>query len=186
MHLISIDLDGQPNQTQTAPGDTAYETGILGVAVHPKVIDGEDHTVVQIMVDDDRPGVDRSLLDCPMVAEVRTPVGDVITRELFDHDEFRRALDAERRAGGDDLRGVLLRTGGRLPPAYLRLGFLAVALSDTEGCSLVVSRFGRDELLEAVDAGRVDGSLAAGEHRSLTTMIDQRHPDRGRSDSSPP
>ena len=176
MHLISLALDGRPTQTQTAPGDAPYEAGVLGVAVHPKAIDGEDHTVVQIMLDDDRPGFDRTLLDCPMVAEVRTPAGDVITRELFDHDTFRRALDTERRAGGDDLRGVLLRTGGELPPPYLRLGFLALALADTDGCALVVSRFDRDELLEAVDAGRDDGSLAAGEHRSLTTMIDQRHP----------
>ena len=176
MHLISIALDGRPVQTQTAPGDAAHETGVLGVAVHPKVIDGDDHSVVQVMLDDDRPGFDRSLLDCPMVAEVRTPAGDVITRELFDHDAFRRDLDDERRAGGDDLRGVLLRTGGELPPAYLRLGFLDMALSDAEGCSLVVSRFGRDELIEAVDAGKADGSLAAGEHRSLTIMIDQRHP----------
>lgn len=176
MHLISIALDGRPTQSQTAPGDTPYEAGVLGVAVHPKTIDGEAHVVVQVMLDDDRPGFDRSLLDCPLVAEVRTPAGDVITRELFDHDAFRRALDRERHAGGDDLHGVLLRTGGELPPAYLRLGFLALPLADTAGCSLVVSRFGRDELVEAVDAGRADGSLAAVEHRSLTTMIDQRHP----------
>lgn len=175
MELIRLALGGRPSQMQTAPGDGPFDAGVLGVALSPKDIDGADHTVVQVMLDDDRPRFDRSLLDCPLVAEVRTPAGDVITRELFDHDGFRRRLQTERAGGGDDLRGVLLLTGGQLPPAYLRLAFLSVPIGDTEGCELVVTRFARDELVDAVDAGLADGSLTDGEHRSLTTMIEQRH-----------
>ncbi len=161
---------------QTSPGDAAFEAGVLGLAVSPKIIDERDQTVVQAMFDDDRPGFDPSLLDCPMTVEIRTPAGDVVTRELFDHDGFRRSLHAERSAGGDDRRGVLLLTNGAMPPAYLRLAFLDVPVADTADCSLVVSRFERDDLVAAIDAGRDDGSLSPGEHRSLSTMIDQRHP----------
>lgn len=175
MELIQIALGGQPSQMQTAPGDPSFEAGLLGVALSPKDIDGTAHTVVQAMFDDDRPGFDRSLLDCPLMAEVRTPAGDVVTRELFDHDEFRRALHAERADGGNELRGVLLLTGGELPPAYLRLAFLDIPVEETAGCSLVLVRSDRDDLVEAIDAGRADGSLRDEEHRSLTTMIDQRH-----------
>lgn len=167
---------GRPAQMQTSPGSPPFEGGILGAAMSPKPIDGSEHTVVQLMLDDDRPGFDRSLLDCPLVAEMRTPAGDVVTRELFDHDRFRQQLHAERAAGGDELRGVLLLTDGALPPAYLRLAFLAVTLPDTEGCELVVTRTERAELLAAIDAGRDDGSLREDEHRGLRTTIEQRHP----------
>lgn len=167
---------GRPAQMQTAPGSPPFEGGVLGAAMSPKPIDGNEHTVVQLMLDDDRPGFDRSLLDCPLVAEVRTPAGDVVTRELFDHDRFRQELHAERAASGDDLRGVLLLTDGELPPAYLRLAFLSVPLSDTEGCDLVVIRSERAELLAAIDTGRDDGSLREDEHRGLRTTIEQRHP----------
>lgn len=168
---------GRPAQMQTAPGTPPYEGGILGAAVSPKLIDGDEHTVVQVMLDDDRPGFDRSLLDCPLVAEICTPAGDVVTRELFDHHRFRQELHAERAAGGDELRGVLLLTDGELPPAYLRLAFLAVPVVDTDGCDLVVIRSERAELLAAIDAGREDGSLDEHEHRGLRTTIQQRHPD---------
>ncbi len=161
---------------QTAPGDGPFLAGVLGVALSPKVIDGSEHTVVQLLLDDDRPAFDDSLLDCPLVAEIRTPAGDIVTRELFDHDEFRRRLHAERADGGHELRGVLLLTGGQLPPAYLRLAFLSIPVGDTDGCALAVVRSGRDDLMDAIDAGRLDGSLADSEFRSLSTMIDQRHP----------
>lgn len=168
---------GRPAQMQTQPGSPEFEHGVLGAALSPKMIDGTEHTVVQVMLDDDRPAFDRSLLDCPLVAEIRTPAGDVVTRELFDHDRFRRDLHDERAAGGDELRGVLLLTNGELPPAYLRLAFLDVPIADTEGCRLVVVRSTRDDLLEAVDAGRVDGSISEREHRGLTITIEQRHPE---------
>ena len=176
MELLRVASSGRPAQMQTAPGTPPYEIGVLGAALSPKTIDGAEHTVVQVMLDDDRPGFDRSLLDCPLVAEVRTPAGDVVTRELFDHDEFRRHLHDERATGGDELRGVLLVTAGELPPAYLRLAFLAVSVADTEGCTLVVVRSDRDDLVAAIDAGKADGSLSLGEHRSLMTTIEQRHP----------
>ncbi len=176
MELIRLALGGQPSQMQTAPGDPPFEAGLLGVALSPKDIDDTPHTVVQAMFDDDRPGFDRTLLDCPLMAEVRTPAGDVVTRDLFDHAGFRRALQAERASGGDELRGVLLLTGGELPPAYLRLAFLDIPVAATDGCMLVVVRSERDDLLEAIDAGHADGSLSEREHRCLTTMIDQRPP----------
>ena len=167
---------GRPAQMQTQPGSAEYDAGILGAALSPKMIDGSEHTVVQVMLDDDRPGFDPTLLDCPLVAEIRTPAGDVVTRELFDHDRFRKELHAERAAGGDELRGVLLLTDGELPPSYLRLAFLDVPLGDTGGCELVVVRPSRDGLIEAIDEGRADGSLTEHEHRGLLTTIEQRHP----------
>ncbi len=161
---------------QTAPGEATYEVGVLGLALSPKMIDGGEHTVVQLMLDDDRPGFDRTLIDCPLMAEIQTPAGDIVTRELFDHDGFRQRLHAERAAGGDEMRGVLLLTDGQLPPAYLRLAFLTIPVADTDGCVLAVVRSERDDLVVAIDAGRAAGSLADSEFRSLTTMIEQRHP----------
>lgn len=177
MELIRIALGGRPSQMQTAPGDASYEAGVLGVALSPKTIDGAEHTVVQLMLDDDRPGFDRTLLDCPLVAEIMTPAGDIVTRELFDHDEFRQRLHDERTGGGGELRGVLLLTDGHLPPAYLRLAFLTVTVVDADGCLLAVVRSDRDDLVAAIDAGRTAGSLTDSEFRSLSMMIEQRHPD---------
>jgi hypothetical protein len=176
MELLRVETMGRPAQVQTPPGSPAFERGVLGAALSPKVIDGREHTVVQVMLDDDRPGFDRSLLDCPMVAEIQTPAGDVVTRELFDHDAFRRELHAEKAAGGDELRGVLLLSGGELPPTYLRLAFLDVPVGDIDGCDLVVVRSDRDDLIAAIDAGLADGSLSEREHRGLRTTIEQRHP----------
>lgn len=176
MELLRTDLPGRPMQVETAPGSVPFERGILGIAVSPKDIEGSEHTVVQLLLDDDQAGFDRALLDCPMVAELRTPAGDVITRELFDHDRFRSQLHQERQAGGNELRGVLVLTGGELPPPYIRLAFLAVPVTDTGGCSLFVVRTERDDLLAAIDAGHADGSLTDREHRGLRTTVEQRHP----------
>lgn len=176
MELIRIRSMGAPAQMQTAPGDPPFETGVLGVALSPKEIDGSEHTVVQVMLDDDRPGFDRTLLDCPLMAEIRTPAGDIVTRDLFDHDDFRHRLHRERADGGEELRGVLLLTGGALPPTYLRLAFLPVTVADTDGCDLVIARHDRDELLDAVDDAHRAGSLSEHEHHSLRTTIEQRHP----------
>lgn len=176
MELLRVQSMGRPMQMQTPPGSPAYLAGILGAALSPKMIDGVEHTVVQVMLDDDRPRFDRSLLDCPLVAEMRTPAGDLLTRELFDHDRFRHQLRDERDAGGNELRGVLLLTGGELPAPYLRLAFLGVPVADTDGYDLVISRFERDELIDAIDTARTDGSLEEHEHLGLTTTIQQRHP----------
>lgn len=176
MDLLNVELSGVAAQAETATGSAPYDLGVLGLAVDSKEIDGTDHTVVQVMFDDDRSDFDASLLECPLVAEVRTPAGDVLTRELFDHDRFRRRLQADRESKGTELRGVLLLTGGALPPPYLRLGFLALPLADTAGCILAVVRTGRSELVAAVEAGFADGSLTDAEYRALGTAIDQRHP----------
>lgn len=176
MELIRIRSMGRPAQMQTSPGEPPFEAGVLGVAMSPKEIDGTEHTVVQLMVDDDRPGFDEGLLHDPVLAEIRTPAGDVITRDLFDHDEFRQRLHAERAEGGEELRGVLLVTDGGLPPRYLRLAFLPVAVADTEDCDLVITRHDRDELLAAVDASHAGGALADHEHRALRITVEQRHP----------
>lgn len=170
---------GRPAQMQTTPGSPEFSAGVLGAALSPKEIDGQEHTVVQLLLDDDQPGFDTELLDCPLVAEIRTPAGDVVTRELFDHDRFRQQLHAERAAGGDELRGVLLLTQGELPPPYIRLAFLAVPVADTDGCDLTIVRAERAELVEAIDAALHDGSLSERHHRNLATTIEQRHPQGG-------
>ena len=97
MELLKVEMSGVPAQAETATGSGPYDAGVLGLAVHPKEIDGLEHTVVQLMLDDDRSGFDPALLGCPLVAEVRTPAGDLVARELFDHDAFRRRLHAERK-----------------------------------------------------------------------------------------
>lgn len=176
VELLRTELPGRPIQAETAPGSPPFERGILGAAVSPKTIDGTEHTVVQLLFDDDHPTFDPSLLDCPLVAELRTPAGDVVTRELFDHDRFRRQLQEERATGGKELRGVLVLTGGELPPPYIRLAFLTVPVAETAGCELVVIRSERDALAAAIHAGHADGSLTDREHRGLLTTVEQRHP----------
>src|SRR5690349_20469098 len=104
--------------------------GLLGVDVRGRSIDGQDQTVVQILLDDDRPGFDPTLLDAPMVAELTDPDGRTVATEPFDHDRFRQRLRAERDAGESVLRGVLVLTDGELPPPYVRLAFLPVAIGD--------------------------------------------------------
>lgn len=177
MELLKVELSGGPTQAETATGSDPYDAGVLGVAVHPKEIDGLEHTVVQLMFDDDRDGFDPSLIGCPLVAEVRSETGDLVARELFDHDAFRRRLHAEQQAEGDELRGVLVLSEGELPPSYLRLAFLPVPLAATAGQQLRVVRSGRDELIEGVEAGFADGSLTDRQRRHLIVAIEQRHPE---------
>jgi hypothetical protein len=176
VELIRVRSTGGAAQVQTVVGSPPFEAGVLGVALSPKVVDGSERTVVQLMLDDDRGGFDRSLLDCPLVAEVRTPAGDLVTRDLFDHDGFRRRLSDERSQGGDELRGVLVITAGELPPAYLRLAFLDLPVAHTAGCDVVVTRHQRDRLLDVVDRAFADGSVDEREHHGLRTTIEQRHP----------
>ena len=176
MELLRVELSGVAAQAETAPGSEPYDLGVLGVAVHPKEIDGLEHTVVQMMFADDRSDFDPSLLECPLVAEVRTPAGDLIARELFDHDAFRRRLHAERQADGDELRGVLVLSDGELPPPYLRLSFLPVPLAATAHTTLSVVRSARNDLIDGVEAGFADGSLTDRQRRDLIVAIEQRHP----------
>ena len=109
--------------------------GVMGVDVASRTIDGHHWTVVQLLLDDDHPLFDRTLLDAPIVAEVRThghgpgnePVA--LALEPFDHDRFRQQLQREHAAGESTTRGVLVRTGGELPPPYVRLAFLPIELA---------------------------------------------------------
>ena len=112
MELLRVELSGVAAPAETATGSDPYERGVLGISVDSKRIEGTDHTVMQVMFDDDRPGFDARTLECPLVAEIRSPAGDLITRELFDHDAFRQRLRVDRDTGDNDLRGVLLLTAG--------------------------------------------------------------------------
>lgn len=177
MILDGIDLTGRPVQTMAEDaGSPMGRHGVLGVQVSGRSIDGQDHTVVQILLDDDRPDFDRTLLDAPLVAELSGPDGRTLAREPFDHDEFRRRLRSEREAGESILRGVLVLTDGELPPPYVRLAFLPVPLGDTAGITLVVRRTTVTELLHALDDAYERGEVTDRERQAVTMTIEQRHP----------
>jgi hypothetical protein len=174
--LLRLELIGGPGRVQTAPGSPAGERGIVGVDVSALVVEGDPHTVVQLLFDDDTPGFDRSLLDAPLLAELRNATGDVVVSDLFDHHEFRRRLLDEQQAGGNELRGVLVLPGGELPPPYVRLAFLPVPIEKTTGAQLAVVRTDADSLRKAIDDARRDGNIDAIEHRSMSIALRQRHP----------
>lgn len=176
MDLLRLELIGGPGRVETAVGSPAWERGVLGVDVSALAVEGEDHTVVQVLFDDDAPGFDRTLLDSPLVAELRTPSGDVVVRDLFDHDRFRHDLRADQEAGGRVLRGVLVLTGGELPPPHVRLAFLPVGVSGTAGTTLAVVRTDVPDLVMAVDDALEREEIDEDQHRALLTAIDQRHP----------
>src|SRR4029077_16704873 len=98
--LAHIALSGRPVQTMAEDDRSPMgRRGVLGIDVAGRTLDGVDQTVVQILLDDDRPDFDRTLLDTPLVAELATAARAVIAREPFDHDRFRQTLLAEREAG---------------------------------------------------------------------------------------
>lgn len=183
MELISLPLTGGPTQVMVSdqPAVTGPH-GVLGVDVASRTIDGHPWIVVQLLLDDDHPLFDRSLLDAPVVAEVRThghegsgaPV--VLALEPFDHDAFRRQLHAEQAAGDSTTRGVLVRTGGQLPPPYVRLAFLPLELAATSGTDLVVRRTTVAELVAGVESAHARGDVTDDDRRALLTSIEQRHP----------
>ncbi len=176
MDLLRLELIGGPGRVETAPGSPASARGVLGVDVTDITVEGEEHTAVQVLFDDDVPGFEVSLLDGPLVAELRNPAGDVVVRDLFDHDRFRRELLAEQQAGESERRGVLVLTGGELPPHYVRLAFLPMALADTEGTTLAVVPTEVHELRSAVDDALERNEIDEVEHRALLVSIEQRHP----------
>lgn len=183
MELISTPLAGGPTQVmaQDLPAVTGPH-GVLGVDVASRTIDGHQWTVVQLLLDDDHPLFDRTLLDAPVVAEVRTHghegCGTPVTLALepFDHDAFRRRLAAEHEAGESTTRGVLVRTGGQLPPPYVRLAFLPVGLAETAGADLLVRRTTVAELVAGVEAAYATGEVTDDDRRALLVAIEQRHP----------
>jgi len=173
--LLRLELIGGPGRVQTAPGSPAAERGVVGVDVRGLVVEGDPHTVVQVLFDDDEPGFDRTLLDAPMLAELRNAAGDVVIRDLFDHHAFREALLAEQQAGGNELRGVLVLPGGELPPPHVRLAFLPVPVEKTAGAQLAIVRTDADALAVAIDAALRNGDIDRIEHRSMQTALRQRH-----------
>jgi hypothetical protein len=179
MELISADLGGGPTQVLTTeqPAITGPH-GVVGIDVAARTIDDRHWTVVQLLLDDDHPLFDRTLLDQPVVAEVRGRHGDgaVLALEPFDHDAFRRQLDAEQAAGEHQTRGVLVRTGGQLPPPYVRLAFLPIELAETAGAQLVVRRTTVAELVAGVEAAHQRLEITDDERRALLLGIEQRHP----------
>lgn len=176
MDLLRLELIGGPGRVETAPSSPASERGVLGVDVTETTVDGEEHTVIQVLFDDDVAGFDRSLLDAPLVAELRDRSGDVLVRDLFDHDRFRQELLADRQAGESERRGVLVLTGGALPPRYVRLAFLPTPIGDTAGSTLAVVRTEIPDLVMAVDDALERGQIDDDEHRALLVSIEQRHP----------
>ncbi len=180
MELLSTDLDGRPVQVLTAdqPAITGPH-GIIGIDVASRPIDERSWTVVQLLLDDDHPLFDRSLLDAPIVAEVTAGDGAVLALEAFDHDAFRRRLQAERDAGERTTRGVLVLTGGQLPPPYVRLAFLPVELSATSGASLVVRRTTVAELVAGIEQAYAAGEITDDDRRALLIGVEQRHPTPG-------
>ncbi len=176
MDLLRLELIGGPGRIETAVGSPAWERGVLGVDVSSLGVEGVDHTVVQVLFDDDAPAFDHDLLDAPMVAELRTPAGDVVVRDLFDHDRFRHELRTDQESGRNELRGVLVITGGELPPRYVRLAFLPVDVTGTAGTTLAVVRTDVAELLMAVDDALEREEIDEAEHGALLTTIEQRHP----------
>ena len=183
MELISLSLAGGPAQVMVQDqGARTGPHGVLGVDVASRTIDGHHWTVVQLLLDDDHPLFDRTLLDAPVVAEIRThghqDCGDPVALaiEPFDHDAFRRVLQAEHAAGESTTRGVLVRTGGELPPPYVRLAFLPIELAETAGADLLVRRTTVAELVAGVEAAHAKGDIGDDDRRALLVSIEQRHP----------
>lgn len=181
MDLISLPLTGGAAQ-RMVQDTTTFEGpfGVLGVDVAGRAIDGRRWTVVQLLLDDDHPLFDHSLLDAPVVAEVRKAGADdgpaTLALEPFDHDRFRRQLQQEQDAGEATTRGVLVRTGGQLPPRYVRLAFLPLDLEATAGADLLVRRTTVAELVAGVEAAYAAGEVTDDERRALLVTIEQRHP----------
>lgn len=160
-----------------AAGSAGARDGILGVDIAATTVEGQTQSVVQVLFDDDVPGFDTTLLDAPMVAELVDHDGAVMLREPFDHDRFRQQLQRERAAGESTTRGVLLLTNGELPPPWVRLAFVPVAIETTDGASLVVRRTTVAELNDGVEAAFAQGALTDEQRTAVLTSIAQRHPD---------
>ena len=117
MELISAALQGGPVQVLTKDLPVLEGPhGVIGIDVASQTIDHHPWTVVQLLLDDDHPLFDRTLLDAPLVAEVRGHHGDgpTLAMEPFDHHAFREQLQLEREQGTSQTRGVLVTTDGTL------------------------------------------------------------------------
>ena len=103
---------------------------------------------------------------------------------LGDHDEFRQRLQAEQAAGVTTTRGVLVLSGGALPPRFVRLAFLPIEVAATAGTDLVVRRTTVAELVAGAQSAYAAGEITDDQRRSLLIAIEQRHPTPS-ADSSP-
>lgn len=178
MELISFDLTGAAVQVLTPSGGEAPAViGIVGVDVAARRVEAADHTAVQVLLDDDQVGFDRTLLDGPIVVELVDASGTVVAREPLDHDRFRRRLKAEHDVGQTSTRGVLVLTDGELPPPWIRLAFLPVPLAATAGTRLVLRRTTVADLITGVESAHASGELTDDQRRTALQSIEQRHPD---------
>ncbi len=150
--------------------------GVVGLDVAERTIDGQVWTVAQLLLDDDHPLFARSLLDAPVVAEVVDSDGVVIAVEPFDHDRFRGRLHQERLDATSTTRGVLVLTGGELPPHYVRLAFVPADQTGMAGGRLVVRRTTVAELMAGVESAFAAGEITDKDRRALLSSIEQRHP----------
>lgn len=175
---LGIALSGSPVRVTFDDAGAEVPPGVLGVDVAPRRVDGVDHTVVQILFDDDVEGFDPSLLDAPLVADITAGSGEpvVVARDLFDHDQFRRRLRAERDLGRSVLRGILVLDSGSLPPPWVRLAFLPVDLAGTAGGTLRVRRSTAAELRSGVEAAHAAGEIDDAGRATALATIEQRHP----------
>ena len=150
--------------------------GVVGIDVARRVVKGAAQVVVQLLLDDEVAGFDRSLLDAPIVVELADVGGRTVAREPFDHDVFRRRLRDELAAGQQITRGVLVLDRGELLPPWIRLAFVPAELADIVGHTLVVRRATRDDLVAGVDGAYAAGELTDDERTAMLTSIEQRHP----------
>jgi hypothetical protein len=174
--LAHIALTGQPLRAMAAEGGDSQRSGVVGIDVAERRADGAVYTVIQLLFDDDLAGFDRQLLDSPLLAEVLDANGQIVRREPFDHDQFRQTLHTEHAGGTAVTRGVLVRTEGELPPPWVRLAFVPLAVSATAGATLVIRRTTVAELRSGVDQAYALGEISDQERLAVLLSIDQRHP----------
>jgi hypothetical protein len=174
MELFRVPMYGSPVRAE--PDPELPVDGMLGLDVTGGVVEDAPRTVVQLLLDDDAAGFDRSLLDAPIVAELVDGLGRVVAAEPFDHDGFRRRLDEERRSGESVTRGVLVLTEGRLPPPWVRLAFLPFPLDATAGNELRIRRTSVEELVQGVELAYSNGAISDTERTALLVSVEQLHP----------
>jgi hypothetical protein len=174
--LARIDMTGAPVRAMADEPGATIAASLVGVDVTRRAVDGVEHTVVQVLLDDDRPDFPTALYDAPIVADLVRGDGSVVARELLDHDRFRRQLAAEREEGRSERRGVLLLDGGQLPEPWVRLAFLPVPLAGTAGTTMQLRRTTVDELLEGIEGAVDEGAMTAAERASALTAVEHLHP----------
>jgi hypothetical protein len=174
--LARIDLTGAPLRVMAGEPGATLVPELIGVDVTRRAVDGVEHTVVQVLLDDDRPDFAPAFYDAPIVADVVHPDGSVVARELLDHDRFRRQLAAEREEGRSERRGVLLLDDGQVPEPWVRLAFLPVTLATTAGTTLQLQRTTVDELIEGIERAAADGAMSSAERTGALTAVEHLHP----------